>query len=252
MLPLLPAVVAVLVTVVLALGATLARALTPAAGAVAALFGAVIVIFAGYAFLALLILFVVASVLATRYGFSEKQKRQVQEGTHGERGVSNVVAHIVIPTALALAGGWDPPLTSVPTIAVLFAAALAFGAADTFGSELGVLAGRARSILTFRPVAAGTNGGISGRGEVWAAIGAVTTGVVGYALYLLFGTAIPPGAVLVGVVALSGFLGCQVDSVLGETLENRGLLTKGSTNFLGMLSSVVIAAALLGLLGWWR
>jgi uncharacterized protein (TIGR00297 family) len=252
MLSLLPAVVAILATVALALGATLARALTPTAGVVAAIFGAVIVVFAGYAYLALLILFVVASVLATRYRFDEKKKRDVQEGQQGERGISNVVAHIVIPTALALAVGWNPPLVSYPTTAVLYASALAFGAADTFGSEFGVLAGTARSILTFRPVTPGTNGGISGTGELWAAIGAFTTGVVGWALFLLFDSPAPPGAILVGVVGVAGFLGCQVDSVLGETLENRKFLTKGSTNFLGMLSSVGIAAVLLWALGWLR
>ncbi|MCI4372739.1 MAG: DUF92 domain-containing protein [Thermoplasmata archaeon] len=252
MLSLLPAVVAILATVALALGATLARALTPAAGVVAAVFGAIIVVFAGYAFLALLILFVVASVLATRYRFTEKQQRNVQEGRVGERGIANVVAHILIPTGLALAAGGSPPLLSLPTVAVLYASALAFGAADTFGSEFGVLAGRARSILTARLVTPGTNGGVSGTGELWAAIGAVTTGLIGFVLYLLFGTSTPPGAVLVGVVAVSGFVGCQVDSVLGETLENRGLLTKHSTNFFGMLSSVVLSAALLGALGWWR
>jgi len=252
MLPLLPAVVAILATVALALGATLARALTPAAGVVASVFGSIIVVFAGYAFLALLILFVVASVLATRYRFEEKQQRNVQEGVHGERGISNVVAHIVIPTGLALAAGWNPPVLPLPTVAVLYAAALAFGASDTFGSEFGVLAGHARSILTARPVPPGTNGGVSATGTLWAGIGAVTTGLVGYALYLLFGTATPPGAVIVGVAAAAGFLGCQIDSVLGETLENRGFLTKHSTNLFGMLSAVVIAGALLWALGWMR
>ena len=252
MLSLLPAVVAILATVALALGATLARALTPAAGAVAAIFGSIIVVFAGYAFLALLILFVVASVLATRYRFPEKQSHNVQEGQHGERGIANVVAHILVPTGLALGAGWSPPLLSLPTAAVLFAAALAFGASDTFGSEFGVLAGHARSILTARPVPPGTNGGVSATGELWAAIGAITTGLIGYSLYLVFGTPTPPGAIIVGVVAVAGFLGCQIDSVLGEALENRGLLTKHSTNLLGMLSAVGIAIVLLWVVGWLR
>jgi len=40
-----------------------------------------------------------------------------------------------------------------------------------------------------------------------------------------------------------------VDSVLGEALENRGWLSKGSTNLLGMTSSVAIAAVLFGVSG---
>jgi uncharacterized protein (TIGR00297 family) len=248
-LALLPAVVAGLATIALALGAVLARALTPAAGAVAAVFGITIVVLVGFAFLALLILFVVASVTATRYRFAEKERRHVQEGRHGERGVSNVLAHILLPTAIAVLAGVPTPVIPLSTATVLYASALAFGAADTFGSEFGVLAGTARSILTLRPVAPGTNGGVSTRGEGWAAVGALTTALVGLALFIVTATPTVAPARLVAIVAAAGFLGCQADSVLGETLENRGFLTKGSTNFLGMLAAVAIAAGLLAATG---
>jgi uncharacterized protein (TIGR00297 family) len=243
------AALGVLITVALAVAAVAARALTPVAGVVAAAFGAVIVVLVGYPYLALLILFVVGSVLATRYRIDEKRKKNVQEGTAGERGISNVVAHILVPTALAIAGGPTPPLIPLSTLAVLYTSALAFGAADTFASELGVLAGRARSILTGKPVPPGTNGGVSAIGEAWGLVGAVLTAVVGLALFRLFGTSITDLGLFLGIVIAAGFLGCQVDSVLGETLENRGWLTKGSTNFLGMISSVAIAAAILGIAG---
>ncbi len=245
MLGLWPAVTGAAVTVGLATGAVMARALTPVAGGVAAVFGIVIVVYAGFPYLALMILFVVASVLATRFRFERKRRANLQEGAAGERGVSNVVAHIVIPTGLALAGGWGAPLLAGPALAVLYASALAFGAADTFASEIGVLAGTARSILTFRPVPAGTNGGVSGTGEAWGLIGAVTTALVGLGLFAAFAAPLPAPWLFVVIVVVAGFLGCQVDSVLGETLENRGYLTKGSTNFLGMLSAVAIAALLL-------
>ena len=55
----------------------------------------------------------------------------------------------------------------------------------------------------------------------------------------------PAVPVFLAAVVVAGFLGCQVDSVLGETLENRGYLSKGSTNFLGMLGAVAIAAGIL-------
>ncbi len=239
----------VVITVALAVAAVAARALTPLAGIVAAAFGAAIVVLVGYPYLALLILFVVGSVLATRFRIEEKREKHVQEGTAGERGVSNVVAHIVLPTALAVGGGLSPPLISMPELTILYASALAFGAADTFASELGVLAGQARSILTGRSVPPGTNGGVSAAGEGWGFVGAVVTAAVGLGLFRLFGTPIPNVALFLGTVTAAGFLGCQVDSVLGETLENRGYLTKGSTNFLGMLSAVVIAAAVVGIAG---
>jgi uncharacterized protein (TIGR00297 family) len=248
-LPLWPAVTGAVVTLGLALGAVAARALTPVAGAVATVFGVAIVVSAGFPFLALMILFVVASVLATRFRFDRKRRANLQEGTAGERGVSNVVAHIVIPTGLALVGGWEAAALGSPALTTLYASALAFGAADTLASEIGVLAGRARSILTMRPVTAGTNGGVSGTGEVWALVGAGATAVVGLGLFVLFSTGVPAPFLFLGIVTVAGFLGCQVDSVLGETLENRGYLTKGSTNFLGMLSAAGIAAGLLLLAG---
>ncbi len=242
MLSLLLSVVGVLATLGLAGLAVAGKALTRSAGAVAAAFGIVIVIEAGFPYLALLVLFVGASSIATHYHFEEKRGRNVQEGTAGERGVSNVVAHIVIPTGLALAGGVG--LGHPALIALLFSSALAFGAADTFASEFGVLAGKARSILTFRSVPPGTNGGVSGPGQVFAVAGAVGTAVVALALFVLFRSPVGSVPLFLLVVSAAGFLGCQVDSVLGETLENRGYLTKGSTNLLGMMSSVTIAILL--------
>ena len=227
-----------------------ARALTPAAGALAAGFGAVIVVLAGLAYHALHVHFVVASTVATRYAFAEKQRRRVQEGVAGERGVPNVLAHIVLPTALVLFGVAAPAALPSPALAFLYSCAIAFGAADTFASEFGVLRGRARGILSGRPVAAGTNGGVSLLGELWAFVGAATTAGIGLGLFLLLGVAVGPPALLVAGVIGAGFVGCQVDILLGESLENRGWLTKGSTNFLSMLSSILIGVLLLAAAGW--
>lgn len=243
------AVIGVAVTFLLALGAVAGRALTPYAGVVAALFGIVIVLFVGFPYLALLVLFVAASALATRYRFDEKKRQQLQEGRLGERGVTNVVAHIVVPTGIAVAGGVAPPVLASSATPLLFASALAFGASDTFASEFGVLAGHAKSILTGRPVPPGTNGGVSLLGHLFAAVGAVTTAVVGWLLFWAFHTPLPDAVLFVATVAAAGFLACQVDSVLGELFENDGWLSKGSTNFLGMVSAVAIGAAVLALSG---
>lgn len=236
-------VVGAVATALLALGAAVGRALTPAAAAVAGAFGIVVVELAGFGFLGVLVAFVVASSAATRYRFGEKRERHVQEGRAGERGISNVLAHIVLPTGIALAAGLGA--LRATDAAVLFGAALAFGLADTFASEFGVLSGRAVGILTLRPVAAGTNGGVSLLGEGAALLGAFGMAGVGALSYALAASPIgslPTFALAAGV---SGFVACQVDSVLGAALENRGYLTKGSTNFLAMLSAIGFAAVLL-------
>ena len=243
----LPAAIGVVATVVLALVAVRGRALTPVAGTVAAAFGVVIVVLAGFPFLALLALFVLVSASATRFRFEEKRRRHVQEGTSGERGVSNVVAHILIPTGLSVVAAAG--LVPVPTVGALFASALAFGASDTFASEFGVLTGRAVSIVTFRPVTAGTNGGVSGIGTAFGLAGAGVTATVGLLLFVVFGTPIVALASFLAAVTVGGFVGCQVDSVIGDRFENRGTISKGGTNFLGMLSAVLVAFAVLSLLG---
>ena len=248
-LPLLSAVIGVAVTLLLAGTAVASGAFTATAGIVAAVFAAAIVILIGWAFFGLLVLFVVASVLATRYGFEEKRRKNVQEGTQGERGVSNVLAHAVVPTALAVVATFAPATLPGGALAVAYTSALAFGSADTFASEFGVLSGRARSILTGRPVVAGTNGGVSGIGELWAFVGALVTGVVALVVLLVAHGTLPPTGMLVGGATAAGFLGCQIDSVLGETLENRGYLTKGSTNLVAMVASVLIGLGILAAVG---
>ncbi|HYK93316.1 MAG TPA: DUF92 domain-containing protein [Thermoplasmata archaeon] len=244
-----PALIGVTITVALAAAAVTSGSFTAWAGVVAAVFASLIVVLVGWPFFALLVLFVIASVLATRYGFEEKRRKNVHEGTHGERGITNVLAHVLIPAGLAIVATLAPSILPPAALAVLFTAALAFGSADTFASEFGVLSGAARSILTGRKVPAGTNGGVSAIGELWAVVGALTTGIVGYIFLVMAGAPVPSTAVLVGGASIAGFVGCQVDSVLGETLENRGWLTKGSTNVLGMLSSVSIGAAIVALAG---
>ncbi|MGA7923153.1 MAG: DUF92 domain-containing protein [Thermoplasmata archaeon] len=243
------AAIGVLATIVLAAAAVGSRSLTPWAGVVAAFFGCIIVVTVGFAYLALLVIFVVGSGLATRYHFEEKARRHVQEGSHGERGISNVLAHILIPTALAVAATAYPASIPPAALSVLYASALAFGAADTFASEFGVLAARARSILTLEPVRPGTNGGVSVRGELWALVGSLTTAFVGLGVLLAGGSPTPGILTFTAIVAISGLVGCQVDSILGELLENRGYLTKGSTNFASMFAAVLLAGALLLPLG---
>jgi uncharacterized protein (TIGR00297 family) len=241
------AVVGAVATVALAALSVVGRALTPVAGAVAAVFGIAIVVTAGFPFLILLGLFVVLGSLATRYRFDEKVGRKVQEGESGERGVSNVLAHILIPAGLAVAGGLS--LLKPALVGVLYVSALSFAGADTLASEFGVLAGKARSILTFRPVPPGTNGGISGLGQASAAVAAIGTAGVGLVVFALFSSPLGPVPVYALAVVAAGFLGCQVDSVLGAGLENRGWLSKGSTNFLSMLAGVAIAALVIYVLG---
>ena len=43
------------------------------------------------------------------------------------------------------------------------------------------------------------------------------------------------------VVSVIGWLGCQVDSILGALFENKGLIGKHTVNFLATLSGAIMA-----------
>jgi uncharacterized protein (TIGR00297 family) len=233
------------VTLVLAAVAAWQQVLTVSGATVAGGFGVVIVLLAGVPYVSLLILFVVGASLATRYRFEEKRRRKVGEGTRGERGVQNVLSHIVVPLALVALVPFRFPLATSGVAPFAYTAALATGAADTFASEMGVLAGRAYNILGGGPVRPGTNGGISLQGEAWALIAAGIMAGVGWVSFRVSNLPVPSIPWLwVGLAASLGWIGCQVDSLVGATLENRGYLGKGGTNFLAMLGTALLAVGL--------
>lgn len=237
----------ILVTLALSLVSVLVHVLTPNAAIAAAVFGILIVLLGGAPYLAMLILFVVGGSLATRYGWEEKAERKLAEGRKGERGVANVVSHILVPLGLVVL----LPLTDLGSlqgfVPFVYVSALACGTADTMASEFGVLSGKAVNILGGGSVAAGTNGGISLAGELFAVVGSLLTVAAGAGIFFLFGglAVLLPSVLLwfTGGTAL-GFVGCQVDSLLGATLENGGYLGKGSVNFLAMLITALLAASL--------
>lgn len=208
-------------------------------GAVASFFlGLEVALLGGVRWLALMTLFPVLGVLATRIGHRAKTRMRLAEGAEGERGVGNVLgnglAAALVALSLLLA-----PVVPQRAAELAFATAIAAVTADTLASEVGVLASRARSILVpFAPAQVGTNGAVSLLGQSAAAFGALA---IAAAAMPLLGI----GWGLAWVPALVGFLGCQVDSVLGATLEGdalrEGPLTKQDVNFLaGAIPAFVV------------
>jgi uncharacterized protein (TIGR00297 family) len=110
---------------------------------------------------------------------------------------------------------------------------------DTLASEIGSLDIRTRSITTLQSVPAGTNGGMSPTGTVAALVGAI--------IISIFGVILSPENLIISeielflLLSLIGWLGCQVDSLLGALLENRGYLGKHSVNFIATFSGSLMA-----------
>ena len=216
-------------------------------GAVASFFlGLEVALLGGVRWLLLMTLFPVLGVLATRIGYRRKHERKVAEAGGGERGVANVLGNGLGP-GLAALGLLLQDIIPREAAAAAFATALAAVTADTLASELGVLSRRARAILPpFGPMPVGANGAVSWAGQAAAAFGASAIAAAGAALLLEL-----PWT-LAWVPAVGGFLGCQLDSVLGETLERDearpGPLSKQDVNFLASAIPAVLVLALVSLL----
>jgi len=199
-------------------------------GAVASFFlGLEVALLGGLDWLVVMTVFPALSVLATRVGAATKRERRVEEARGGERGAPNVLANGLAAGLAALA---VPLAPLVPPQAALlaFVTAVAAVTADTLASELGALARTAHRILPpFEPAPPGTNGAVSWPGQAAAFGGAVA--ITAIAVWV---ADLPAG--LAWVPILGGFLGCQLDSLLGATLERdverEGPLSKQDVNFL--------------------
>lgn len=212
------------VNLVFALLALAMRMVNRSGAAVGFLLGVAVYLGYGYkSFLVLLTFFILGST-ATRLGYAKKSARGIAEGRGGARSWREALAN-------SLAGAFFAILiiTTHYEAAFLLAllAAFAEAAGDTVSSEAGQwLSDRAYLITTFQPVPAGENGGISLGGTAAGLAASAAVAALGYGL----GLCGRGGAMLVLAAAFAGNL---LDSVLGATIERRGLVTNGIVNFAG-------------------
>lgn len=223
------------------------KRLLNASGAFAAfLLGTTIIVTTNLFWLLLLMSLLVLAGVATRAKYREKAARGTSEAREGVRRTRNVLANGLAPTLIALLHGPIDGSLGVGAASLMFVAAVAAAAADTFASEFGGLSERAYLITTLKRVPPGTDGGVSIAGQVAALLGGLIVAVLGVVLLsLAFSFDAPPpapalSASVVFVVTLGGFVGCQVDSLLGATLEVRGWVTKEEVNFLGIVSGSLV------------
>ncbi|MCL4447366.1 MAG: DUF92 domain-containing protein [Candidatus Thermoplasmatota archaeon] len=208
-------------------------------GAIAAgVIGSLIIIGGGWLYFVMLFLFLGLSYISTLAGFEKKRSWSLQEGLKGERGAKNVLAAGALPAAISLLSFWNfsPKITFF-----LYLVALGTILSDTAASEIGSLDENTYMILTLRPAETGINGGISVLGTVVSFVFPVFFSVLGFVIFgVLSSTPLISLLDLTFISGLLAFAGCLIDSVLGETLENRGYLTKYSVNFLSALFATII------------
>jgi len=212
--------------------------------------GLVIGFFGSVVWLVLLLIFLFSSFAATRYRYELKKKRKVAESKGGKRGFENVLANGYVPMVIALLSSLPAPIPHIDkTVAtVMFITALSTAASDTLASEIGVFARRTYLITTLKPTKRGINGGVSGLGTSAALFAAFYSSVIGWLLISLWGSELPSNMTFVLIPLGLGFLGCNIDSLLGVIENNSDFLTGSRVNLLSIFSASFIAYILMYLL----
>ena len=199
--------------------------------AVMIIMGIIIIFSAGVNWLALIVLFLVMSLLATRY--SKKYKRALGQ-FEGRRTSKNVISNGVVACFMAAFGGYYLPFVGG------FIGAIATATSDTLASEIGVLDQNPRLITTFQKVDPGTNGAVSVLGTT---VGVVGAAIIGIAAYLLGISSNPVSVIVVSII--SGTVGCFMDSILGALFENRGLITNEHVNLMATIVGAIVGILLI-------
>ena len=178
----------------------------------------------GYkSFLMMFAFFAIGSI-ATRFGYARKAARGVAERRGGARSWREALAN-------SLAGAFFSLLviTTHHQYAFLIAVIAAFAEAtgDTVSSEIGqYLSDRSYLITTFKLVPAGEDGGITTGGTLAGSLASALVVALAFSLGLC-----GKGSAMIALAA--AVAGNLLDSLLGATLERRGLVTNGIVNFAG-------------------
>jgi uncharacterized protein (TIGR00297 family) len=178
----------------------------------------------GYKSFLMLVAFVVLGSVATRLGYAAKLARGIAEGRQGARSWREALGNLLSPawfSVLVITTPYQAPFLMAVT------AALAEAAGDTVASETGKwLSPKAWLITSLKVVPAGEDGGISVAGTI---LGIGASGLV-TALAVALNLIKRRESILVLLAAIAGNF---VDSLIGATLERRGLLTNAVVNFAG-------------------
>jgi uncharacterized protein (TIGR00297 family) len=158
---------------------------------------------------------------------------------HDQRNIWNVIGNS-LPALIVLIGIIFFPQSSV-LIELGFFGAISAALADTLSSEIGYYSKSSPvMITTFKKVARGTDGGVTGLGELAALFGGIIIAII----YFFFVSQNPLAVIM---IALAGLVGSNVDSFFGAVFETKKLLDNTQVNMLGSAAGAIFCL-LLGLL----
>jgi len=200
-----------------------AGALTRGGAAAATVVGGIVFGWGGAAAALPLLFFFLTGTALSRWHKARKAHRLDHADSEGRR-AGQVLANGAV-AALAVAGA---SLWPAPVWWAAFGGAIAAATADTWATELGVLASRAVLITTRVPATPGRSGAVSAPGTAGGAAGAVlAASVVAGTASIGVPWALPPavaggaGVAVLLAAAAGGILGMLADSLLGATVQER-------------------------------
>ena len=186
--------------------------------------------------LGLLFVFFVAGIFVSSWKKKEKKSLKLDQENDGKRSINNAVSNGGVAGLLGFLAWIFPEQAS--TFLLMIAASLAAANSDTFSSELGnVYGNRFINILTFKTDQRGKDGVISLEGSLFGLLGSSIVAIA----FGLWNEAFYPAL----AVFFAGYLGNMMDSILGATLQQKGLMNNDTVNF----GCTLFAASLVGVFG---
>ncbi len=209
----------------------------------ASIVGVLIIVFADIFWFLLLLSFFILGGGFTKYKYAYKASIGIAEAKGGVRSYENVFSNSMAALVLAVAYGIYPQYSELIMYSYLGTVATATG--DTLASEIGTTSKeKPRMITNFKPAKPGRDGAVTILGELACIFGSLVIAV----LAILFGRVENiPLALL--VTTLGGFIGTNIDSLLGATLQNRGILTNSGVNFYATFAGAAVSGLLFLILG---
>jgi len=193
-----------------------------------------VILFAGLSWFILLLAFYLLGGVFTRYGYSQKDKLGIAQSHCGRRGYKNVYSNSLAPLALAILYG----VYGNEVFMFAFIASVATANGDTLASEIGETSrSRPRMITNLKETEPGVDGGVTPLGEMASLAGSLIIGLLATGMGMV-------GVSGIIVAVLGGFLGTNFDSLLGATLQSRGILSNNGVNLAATVFGALVGRGL--------
>jgi uncharacterized protein (TIGR00297 family) len=206
------------------------RKLTRPGAVAGGIIGFCVFIAAGWTGIAMLGSFFLLGTLATSWKRRQKGRAGLAQERGGRRNLGQVVANGGVAGLLGATALFLPQQKEL--LASLIAGALSAAIADTLSSELGTVYGtRFYNIITMRSDKKGLDGVVSLEGTL--------IGIAGSAIVAgIYCTGFGWGSRFFWII-FAGTLGNVADSVLGATLERKGVIGNDAVNFFNTLAGAL-------------